>query len=91
MHPSYFYGRGRENRTELAVPLEESQDELVESDEDNDVKLDEREKWKLRVRDPLAHQDQVQEMVPPHRVPYTQPDPGTGMDSLQERLPVPDA
>lgn len=43
MHPSYFYGRGRENRAEIAVPLEKSEDELVESDEDNEVgvKLDE--------------------------------------------------
>ena len=43
MHPSYFYGKGRESRADIAVPLEESEDELVESDEDNevDVKLDE--------------------------------------------------
>ncbi|KAJ8356882.1 hypothetical protein SKAU_G00196760 [Synaphobranchus kaupii] len=43
MQASFVYGRGKENRAELALPPEESEDELVDSDEDNnvDVNLDE--------------------------------------------------
>lgn len=39
MHPSYFYGRGKENRAQIAVLREESEDELVDSDEDNEVEV----------------------------------------------------
>lgn len=34
MHPSYFYGRGKENRAQIAVLREE-----VDSDEDNEVEV----------------------------------------------------
>lgn len=39
MHPSYFYGREKENRAQIAVPLEVSEHELVDSDGDNKVEV----------------------------------------------------